>query len=719
MPAVNPQPKTLNTYEPNGTGSYSFTFQYERESDVRVGLYNPTDKKFERTLADDPYNPWVFSNATTIQFTNGDPVEQILIYRATDINDTVSEFYTGSAIRAQDLNANFTQLLFSNQELTDQVEQLTSLMASNTPINILPGIYPDDIPDVGDLNPGDSLVDSSGNIWIWNGEIWVNGGPGGGTNGKGWTNGSYDPTTGIVTFTSNDGLGFETTDLRGAKGEQGVDGNDGTSATINVGTTTTLDPGTDATVVNRGTTLNGIFDFGIPKGLKGDKGEPGDDGQDGTSIIIKGTVPTEADLPSGAAQGDTYIAEDTKEGYVWDGTKWVNIGSLEGPEGEKGDKGDKGDGYTSGGYNSTTGAVSFTGDPSSLSFTTGDLRGADGQDGKGWTSGGYNSGTGVVTFNSSDGLGFATGDIRGDKGDKGDKGDSYTSGGYNSTTGVVNFASTDNPALNFQTEDLRGADGQDGQDGTAATVDVGTTTTLPAGSQASVTNSGDTTTAVFDFSLPRGDTGDKGDKGDKGDSWSSGSYDSATGIVSFSSTDNPSLNFQTTDIRGEDGDDGDAATITVGSTTTSNPGTSAAVTNSGNSSAAVLNFTIPRGDKGDQGDPGPATVGTLQQVTDTGNTTTNDIAIGTAPTRSFAKFKDLLEFLSADLIRDHADAIAAMDLDEDFSVDAIADQPFRQAVEGIVRITSGAINLNANGSATFAGTITATGYDLSQLTELT
>jgi hypothetical protein len=35
-----------------------------------------------------------------------------------------------------------------------------------------------------------------------------------GEDGKGWTGGSYSPLTGVVTFTSNDGLGFQTGDLR-------------------------------------------------------------------------------------------------------------------------------------------------------------------------------------------------------------------------------------------------------------------------------------------------------------------------------------------------------------------------------------------------------------------------------------------------------------------------------------------------------------------------
>lgn len=44
----------------------------------------------------------------------------------------------------------------------------------------------------------------------------------------------------------------------------------------------------------------------------------------------------------------------------------------------------------------------------------------------------------------------------------------------------------------------------------AATVQVGTTTTGPAGSNASVTNSGTEYDAILDFVIPRGDTGEKG-----------------------------------------------------------------------------------------------------------------------------------------------------------------------------------------------------------------
>lgn len=58
----------------------------------------------------------------------------------------------------------------------------------------------------------------------------------------------------------------------GAPGADGNDGADGAAATIAVGTTTTLPPGSDATVVNVGTSAAAIFDFGIPEGEQGQSG---------------------------------------------------------------------------------------------------------------------------------------------------------------------------------------------------------------------------------------------------------------------------------------------------------------------------------------------------------------------------------------------------------------------------------------------------------------
>ena len=84
-------------------------------------------------------------------------------------------------------------------------------------------------------------------------------------------------------------------------------------------------------------------------------------------------------------------------------------------------------------------------------------------------------------------------------------------------------------------------------------------------------------------------------------------------------------------LQGSPGKPGLAATVTVGTTATGNPGTNATVTQSGTEQARVLNFTIPRGAVGETG-PGVPAGGTALQLLrkNTGNTTTE----WTTPTKA-------------------------------------------------------------------------------------
>lgn len=144
-----------------------------------------------------------------------------------------------------------------------------------------------------------------------------------------------------------------------------------------------------------------------------------------------------------------------------------------------------------------------------------------------------------------------------------------------------------------------GEPGAPGRPGAAATVSIGTTTTGEAGTEASVTNSGDSQNAVLNFTIPRGEKGEPGEPGAKG----------------------------------EPGAQGPATAVSVGETTTGEPGTSASVTSTPTEDGIALQFTIPRGAdgapgaKGDPGAPGaqgePGTPGAsgLLPVTQTGNTT--------------------------------------------------------------------------------------------------
>lgn len=109
-----------------------------------------------------------------------------------------------------------------------------------------------------------------------------------------------------------------------------------------------------------------------------------------------------------------------------------------------------------------------------------------------------------------------------------------------------------------------GSVGPAGPSGPANSLAIGTVGTGAAGSSASATITGTAPSYTLNLTIPRGNTG-------------------ATGAT---------------------GPQGASGTMTVGSVTTGVAGSSAAVTNSGTSTAAVLDFTIPRGDTGAAGADG-------------------------------------------------------------------------------------------------------------------
>lgn len=74
---------------------------------------------------------------------------------------------------------------------------------------------------------------------------------------------------------STDGI---PTNITGATGPQGEQGEQGVAGTVAVGTTTTGDAGTDASVENVGTAENAILNFTIPRGEQGIQGETGPQG---------------------------------------------------------------------------------------------------------------------------------------------------------------------------------------------------------------------------------------------------------------------------------------------------------------------------------------------------------------------------------------------------------------------------------------------------------
>ena len=76
-----------------------------------------------------------------------------------------------------------------------------------------------------------------------------------------------------------------------------------------------------------------------PYGQSGPAGPEGPQGPPGPSVVVKGVVPTFADLPTNAQDGDVYITADTLDGWLRDNSTWTNLGPLQGPQGETGPAG--------------------------------------------------------------------------------------------------------------------------------------------------------------------------------------------------------------------------------------------------------------------------------------------------------------------------------------------------------------------------------------------
>lgn len=109
-----------NAYVGDGTTVlYSFTFPYIKEDDIKVSVDGVDTTAY--TLA----------NATTVEFDAAPAVDAaILIYRQTQVDDIENIFFPGSAVRAKDLNDNFTQSLYVIQEADDTAEQAKTIAES-------------------------------------------------------------------------------------------------------------------------------------------------------------------------------------------------------------------------------------------------------------------------------------------------------------------------------------------------------------------------------------------------------------------------------------------------------------------------------------------------------------------------------------------------------------------------------------------------------------
>jgi hypothetical protein len=101
---------TEQLYTGNGTTTlFTFPFEYITKDDVKVSLDGVDTTAY------------TYANATTIQMNTAPAgAVQLRIYRQTNVDDLKATFFSGSAIRAQDLNDNFLQSNYAVQEIKNR-----------------------------------------------------------------------------------------------------------------------------------------------------------------------------------------------------------------------------------------------------------------------------------------------------------------------------------------------------------------------------------------------------------------------------------------------------------------------------------------------------------------------------------------------------------------------------------------------------------------------
>lgn len=275
---------------------------------------------------------------------------------------------------------------------------------------------------------------------------------------------------GVMTWTNKAGLAnpapVSVKGERGEKGEQGIKG----------------DTGATGAKGERG-------EQGLP-GPKGDKGEKGDAFKytDFTATQLAALKGPQGERGLQGPQGEQGPKGDTgSQGPQGErGLRGLQGATgpqgpqgergphgATGPQGPKGDKGEQGTGVT------------IKGRYDSLSA----LQAAHPQGNEGDA---YMVGTSLYAWSGS--AWIDCGNIQGPKGERGDTGPQ----GLQGEQGL---------------QGIQGPQGIQGATGAAATIKIGTVTTGAAGTAAKVVNSGTTSAAVLDFTIPQGAKGEKGEQG--------------------------------------------------------------------------------------------------------------------------------------------------------------------------------------------------------------
>ena len=151
----------VRSIQNGGVQTYTISFAYSKFSDIHV--YQRIGNAWSEIAPDDVTYPWTIESATpcVVRFTeatsaNWPPsgVDNVKVQRITE--PSLAEFIPGSAIRAEDLNNNDTELLFVDEETACEILDLQTFDFSI---------------ELGDLNDVDDANATAGQILEYDGSI--------------------------------------------------------------------------------------------------------------------------------------------------------------------------------------------------------------------------------------------------------------------------------------------------------------------------------------------------------------------------------------------------------------------------------------------------------------------------------------------------------------------------------------------------------------------
>jgi len=282
----------------------------------------------------------------------------------------------------------------------------------------------------------------------------------------------------------------------------------GKAATVEVGTTTTGLPGTDANVTNSGTIFDAVLNFVIPRGeqgiqgVQGDKGDKGDTGEQGpigltpnftAGDVVTGQPGTEVIVNITGTNANPILNITIPQGA----TGATGPMGPDGPQGPQGIQGIQGQGFKIAKY--YTSVEDLLNDTEPTGIIVGEfalILGDDNEEEYGrlylYTPTGYEY--------------VADLSIQGIQGPTGEAGQPIQ---LRKTATYIEWKYVNEGEEAWRQlvplSELVGPQGPQGPQGFAATVTIGTVTSVASDQPATVVNVGTSTNAILDFNIPKGE----------------------------------------------------------------------------------------------------------------------------------------------------------------------------------------------------------------------